>query len=544
MNRRQFRVGVLAVALVGLAARLGPLYWSPLPFNPDGIGYAGRAESVLATGGMPPELATDAVGYTALLSTVSAVTGDDPFLVAQPTSALVGTASCLAGVVLVARFVSHRHDDTPARPAALLAGALLAVEGIYLYRSMPTDEQTAGLLLVPLVALATHRALATGDRAWTAMAAGFFAVLPPLHNLTSLVGALVVTVLLVLAALGRPTRRTATVAAGVGAVVWTYAVGYHLLLEATTSLVIVQADRLARAPGLFVAWTVLVFAGVAWYLTTSRRLRRGVALVVLCGPFVLLALNAVRAVYPGTPTTPRTMLVLFLPLVVPLLFAAWVSPRVTDREARPLVALVAAPVVFVGFGLTAGLTFEYIGTIWRSHLFAHLPVLGLAAVGTVAVVARWDRPDWVGAGVVAVVVVCAAVSVPVAFSGLELLPYKGITTGAEFAAAGTAATDVPGEVATDNHLARISPYHGPGVSQAGAFGWLAEGAAPPCRPILAQRSWTTTGAQFYPHPPVRLSRADYRSLLDRRNVVYAVATDDPIALAALRRGSDGGCDGR
>ncbi len=540
MNRRQFVAGTLAVFLVALTARLGPLYWSPLPFNPDGIGYAGRAEAVLALERLPLEtMATDSVGFTALLSTVSAVTGANPFLVAQPTSALVGAGSCLVGVALVARFVAGHRREVPARPAALLAGLLLAVEGIYLYRSMPTDEQTAGLLLVPLVALAVHRALATGDRGWAVVAALLYSVLPPLHNLTGLVAATVVTVVLLVALLERPTVRAAGWTIGIAILVWGYTVGYHAVTAATTSLVIVQADRLARAPGLFVAWVVLVLAGVAWYLTTSRRLRRGVALVVLCGPFVLLALNAVRAVYPGTPTTPRTMLLLFLPLVVPLLFAAWISPAVTDQEARPFVALVAAPLVFVGFGLTAALTFEYIGTVWRSQLFAHVPVLGLAAAGTVAVLARADRHDGIGAVVVTVVVACALVSAPVAFSGLELLSYKGVTTEAEFAAVETAATDVPGPVATDNHLSRISGHHGPGVTQTGTFSWLADGAPPPQCPVLAQRSWTTTGAQFHPHPPVRLAGERYRSLLERRNVVYAVATDDPIQLAVARPGATG-----
>jgi len=535
MRERRLLAGACGVALFALALRLGPLYWSPLPFNPDGVGYAGLARDALTLGEFPLDgMATDQVGYSALLSVVTALAGGQALTTAQPTSAFVGAAIVLVGVVLAARLAADAGvDPARVRAAGLLAGLLVSVEGVILYRSMPTDEQTAGLLLVPAVALVVDRWLRTAGRRWLALAALFLVVIPPLHNLTGLVTGVTVTVLAGVTVVRDPRRGAAVRAVGTALVTWVYVVGYHLVVAGTTGAVIVQADRLVRVPGLFVAWVVLAVVAGAWFVTTSSRVQRGAALVVLGVPFGLIAVNAVRTVFPSTTATPSGLLVLLLPLAIPAI-AAGLAAHVPARSRTAggvTVALVAAPVAIVCTGLTAALTFEYLSLVYRSHLFAHVPLLALAGVGAVTVFGA--ERERLTAVCVVVVLVAAAVSAPVAYAGLELRTYKSITTEAEFGATAYATATVD-SWATDDHLGRVAGYHGGGGARGPVYDWLRGGGPPPNCPVLAQQSWTTTGAQFHPQRPATITEAAYRDWLYRNHVVYAVDASDPLVLVVPR----------
>jgi len=526
-----------------LALRLLPLLWSPLPFNPDGIGYAALTRDILALDRLPLErMATDQVGYASLLTVVAAIAGESPLRIAQPTSAFLGATSVLVGVVLARRLalgVGWSRRD--ARLAGLSAGLVLALEVVYLYRSTPTDEQTAALVLAPVVVLASDRWFATGDRAWAGVGAVVLLVVPPLHNLSGLVAVLAVAVVAGVATVRNPTRPVATRATATAVLVTAYVFGYHLTLARTTGAVIVQADRLVAVPGLFVAWAVLAVVGAAWFVTTSERIQRGAVLAGVLGGFGLVGLNAVQTVFPATTATSRPILLALAPLVLPAVLAGLAAHVVArDRTVgATTVALVAGPLAVVGTSLTASLTFEYLAMLFRAQLFAHVPLVALAGVG-VAGVAR-GRSGRAGAVLAVAVVVAAAVGAPLAFSGLEILPYKSVTTDAEFAATGAAASGLDAW-STDDHLARVAGYFDAGGGGHGpTYRWLRGGNPPPSCPVLAQRSWTTTGAQFYPQPPATLSRVAYDDWRARNDVVAVTVARDPLSVVVPRNGTAASC---
>lgn len=617
VDRRRYLGAALAVALVALALRLGPLHWGPLPFNPDGIGYAARARDAVATGGIDLDgTATDALGYTAALAVVARATGIPPLYVAQPASAVVGAATvvlCLG----VGRRAARAAGLSPgrARWAAVFGALLLAVDGLYVYRTMAVDEQTADVLAVPAVVLAAALALRpdrTDRRRWAALAVGGFVLLPPLHNLAGVVAAMAVTVLAGLWVARDPSLRTWVGGAGLVAVAWTWALGYHAALAALTPATVVQSERLARAPGLFLAWVVLGVLGTVWFVTTTRRRQRAVLGTVVVGWFLVLAVNAVVVVYPGTTTTPRPLLLALAPLAVPGLVSVAGVPDLV-RAGWPgdaVLALVGAAGGLVGFGLTAGLTPEYLATVYRAQLFVHLPLAVAVGVATVRLAGRIrgriagsggtgvggagtgdgtpgsptgrsddrgsargsrepdpgatdapgvspDRRSTLADAAVVVVAVglvaCTAAGVPAAFSGLELLTYKGVTTPAEFAGTEFASEERPGAWATDDHLVRVAGYHrgelvegfvnrsgGSGATEAPVRSWLLGSGPPPRCAVLAQDSWTTTGAQFHPRQPERLDPGSYRRWRATRNVVYAAGHRDPVVLVVPRNGS-GSC---
>jgi hypothetical protein len=578
----------MLVVLIGVALRSLPLFASPLPFNPDGVLAAGWTRSALATGELPlATIAVDDLSFTAFLAILSDVTGVRPLFVAQPVIAVIGALPVLLAVTIGRRLgIAHGFDRRAARRAGLFGGMLLAVEGLYLHRSMPVEDQTLGLFVVPLGLIAIYRGYRLQSRPWYVAAGVLLVSVPPLHNLDTVVA---VTGLILLAVVARATssRRVTPLAVGAAgfAVV---AVGYYLVTAALTPAEIVQSARLADFPGLFAAWIVLMGLLLAWVVRSDSRSQRGLILGVLGSWFLLLIANAVQSVFPGTPSTPPRLTYGLLPLILPVVLAAWVAPGWSDPEADGPVlwGLFGGVVVLVGFSLTAALTPEFVGTVYRTQTFLHFPIMASAGVGTVLLVRRltgspvrrsFEGLDGIGnvirhsprsgstprersgtgrigptarrlvtVVVLALVVGSVVVSIPIAFGGLEVLPYKGVTTPTELSAAGFAATHANGSWAGDDHIVRIAPYHGAkGSVVAGSRGpvyrWLHDGGEPPRCLTVGQRSWTTTGAQFYPAPPERLDRTQYDRTTARRHVVYATTSTDPIVATLPRKGSVRSC---
>ncbi|MFB6104744.1 MAG: hypothetical protein ABEJ57_06655, partial [Halobacteriaceae archaeon] len=199
MGDTRRRLAVLAILAVGTALRMGPLYRSPLPFNPDGVIYAGLTAHTLATDVLPlGQMAVDSLAFTSFLAVLAQITGATPLSIAQPAIAIVGTATALLAVAITHRLARQAGWPTHrAWQAALLAGAILAVEGLYLHRSMPVDEQTAGLLVAPLAVYAIARTRT--DTRYALVAAPALAVLPVLHNLDTVVTAIALLVVAALA---------------------------------------------------------------------------------------------------------------------------------------------------------------------------------------------------------------------------------------------------------------------------------------------------------------------------------------------------------
>jgi hypothetical protein len=73
-----------------------------------------------------------------------------------------------------------------------------------------------------------------------------------------------------------------------------------------------------------------------------------------------------------------------------------------------------------------------------------------------------------------------------------------------------------------------------GGAEDGTYRWLSGSPPPPC-PVLVQRSWTTTGAQFFPTSPVEMDENEYRRARATRHLVYITNSADPIWLSVPRK---------
>jgi hypothetical protein len=551
-GRRSYLLVGVTVFVVALAMRTVSLYWSPLLFNPDGIRFAALAERTLAIGTLPATprpLHGDEFAFVTLYASVSAITGVSPLAIGQPTIAVLGASVPLLAVAF-ARRIGVRIGFRPAgvRVAAALAGLLLATEGLYLRRSAAVSSEVVGLLFVALLALAVHRGFETRRLAWGLVAVVLVGVFPITHNLSTMVGGLVLTALVALHVHRQPTADTLLIGVGSLLVFWTYLFGYYALVGLD------DLGRVSGAPGLFLAWVIVLAALAVWLTTAGPRVQRGAPMTVLLFGFAVLLANAVVPIFPETADTPVLLLALIAPLIVLGLLGTWGVTSVGGRDrpsaGMPVLALLVGPLALIAFSLTADLTPVYFNLVGRAQTFVHLAVMVLAALAAVSLAGRYrgTRGGFDGrsakrvhstlrAALVPVVLICALVSAPLAFSGLHAFAYQSTTTPAEFATAEFAANRLDGSWAGDNHVVRVARnYHLWGVDGATrpVYRWLRSGGTPPRCPTVTQESWTTTGAQLMPAAPAGIEGSRYQGWLTNRSVVYVAGTEDPLQVVVSK----------
>jgi hypothetical protein len=542
----------IAVLAVSLIVRLVPLYWSPLPATLDGFDYARIATTVIETGHYPLDgFQADQFVFSGLLAAAALAFGERPLLLAQWFVAVIGAVSCLVPVVLVREF-GRGLGWSPGRVkyAATLAGLALALDGIYARRTGVPDEELLAYLLIPLLALALYRTLDRGRTAWLVVTIGLLLVLPLTHIFSTLIAALTVTG--VAAAYLSGSRRPRTWVLGVGLVggFWLYFMAYYEFAARSELLTVSYVDRVLAHPSLFLAWVVLLVVGVPWWVRTGSNWQRGVFLLPIVVGLLVVVANALTAIFPGTVQSPPLVMVLILLYAIPVLFAGTAVPRVTDYPPIGIIvaALLAAPVVNAYFSLTATLTPEFFDTVIRTQTFAHLPVMVLAALGVAAIrnggvyagglTGRAETA--IRVGLVVVFVGALVATTPLAYVNLDTGSVPSTTLQSEYATAQFLADHVEGPVATDHtfsRLGRVVGFRGlPGPTR----GWLTGGPPPVC-PVLSQRSWTSSGAHFYPAAPQTISAERYETALAGRHVVYTNSGWDSTRLSFPLNDGAGGC---
>lgn len=547
---RSYGLLVGAVLLVALAARLVPLYWSPLPATLDGFRYARLAATTVERAGLPlGTVQADEFVFTLNLVATSLVTGGRPLTTAQPFVAVAGAATPVIAVAFIRRIGSER--DWPSRQVriAAAAGAIaLALEGLYLRRTGVPDEEALGLLVVPLLAVAVHRALATRRLAWGAVALVFIGVLPPLHNMSSLVGVLTVSAIAILHGVRAQSLSVAGVGLSLGVGFWGYFFGYFELAE-RLGIELTYSGLLRPHLGLFIAWVVVLLTGVIWFRATTTRAQRVTFMAPIALGFAAVVVNAVVPIFPGTVTSPLSVMAMVLVFVVPVLYAGWAVPVTTQGTGLPVLALLAAPVILTYYVLSTSLTPQFFDAVVRIQSFAHPPVMVLAALTAVGLgVASRTRTEqsWrVGRGILlGIFVVCVVVTVPLGYVNLDTGTYPSTTFESEFESAGFATEYVQGQYTTDHTLSRVGlHYFGATGGKAGyrpTREWLRGGLLPRC-PVLAQESWTTTGAHLYPAQPETTTPARFEELQTRHHRVYDAGGHDPIAIFAPVNMTTTGC---
>jgi len=571
------RRGVAAVALatlaVGIATRAWPLYWSPYPATLDGFRYARLAGATLE--GSLPIVALDAdeLVFTVVHAVLAAVTGVSPVRIAQPMVAVTGGASCLTAVALVARIGRERGwTGRRIRIAATVAGLGIAVEGLYLRRSGVPDEEAFGLLVVPLLALVTWRALRTRRAAWWVPTVVLALTMPPLHNMSGLVAGMTLTGIATAALVRAESGRDVAAAIAVGVGYWTVYFGYALAAPAV-GLSLTYSGLLSGTLGLFVAWVVGVAVIAAWARSTSSTALRLAWLFPVGGWFLLVGVNTVVPIYPGTVPSPSLVALLIGAYAVPVVLVGIGIPDGRQGTGVLVLATLVAPVALTYYALTATLTPQFFDLVLRVQSFAHLPAfvfggLGLSSLlmGRFGGIGLREQSGAIADGgvtddyrssrsatglatagrvaLVFIVGVALAATVPIGYVDLDTGSVPSTTTPGEFQAVTFAEDRVNGSYATDHALSRVGIHYYPGTSATVELtpvrNWLRGGPPPGC-PILTAGEWSTTGAHLYPTAPETLPPDQADRFHETRHVVYRSGGRDPHALVLPLSADGNGC---
>ncbi|WP_254822951.1 sodium/phosphate symporter [Haloglomus halophilum] len=570
-RRRGLALVALATLAVGIATRAWPLYWSPYPATLDAFRYARLAEAT--TGGALPiaTLQADELVFTIVHGFLAAVTGVSTLRIAQPMVAVTGGASCLTAVALVVRIGRERDWSTRRlRIAATTAGLGIAVEGLYLRRSGVPDEEAFGLLVVPLLALAAWQALRTRRPAWWIPTVALTLTMPLLHNMSGLVAGMTLTGVATAALVRSRDRWDVLAALAIGLGYWTVYFGYALTAPAV-GLDLTYSGLLSGTLGLFVAWVVAVGILAVWSRSASPTALRLAWLLPVGGWFVLVGVNTVVTIYPGTVPSPNLVALLIGAYVVPVVLVGVGLPAGRAGSGTPALAALLAPVALTYYALTATLTPQFFDLLIRVQSFAHLPAFvfvgvalgavlvraepavrgvsdsipGVAADGGVTGASGSERiPSWLGAaGRVAltlIFVIALAATLPVGYVDLDTGAMPSTTTPGEFQGVTFAERYVNGSYATDHALSRVGIHYytetGATVQVIPIRSWL-QGGPPPTCPVLVAEDWVTAGAHLYPTAPETLSRDRYEGFLERRHVVYHSGGVDSHTLVVPRASS-------
>lgn len=538
-KRRSSLFAALSLFVLGWWTRAIPLWWSPLPATLDGWVYARLARETLSAGSVPLNgFRADAFGSTLLTTIVSAILEVTPLRLLQPLYALIGAVTVLLGFVFVRRLGrEYNWSYHRIRAGSILAAFGLAVEGIFVRRTGVPDDDAITLLLIPIAVLLLYRYVDTGRHAWLGVLLPLLIVFPFIHTFSTFILGFS---LLALSALlfSQDTEHSRALTGGliVGGF-WVYFTGYYTLIG-DTILFVPYVGRVTSHPGLFLGWLVVLVVGVVWYQQTTWRLRRMVAAVPLGLFFIVAIVNAQTTVFPATAQTPRIVVLSLVPLAVPAVYGAWASPLLGERHTTGsvLLALFGAPVATVMFALTASLTPEFFATAMRAQTHFHLPVVVVGGVLCAHVVSTETTrvlgrsvslPASGRAILVGIFVIAVAGTLPVAHVNLDTGSAPSTSLESEFAAATFSSTYLPDGWTSSHTQVRIanSYYDGATGSVAPTRQWL-RGGPPPSQPVVAQHSWTTTGAHLFPLAPRTLPSEQFIQWQQQNNVVYRTTGHD------------------
>jgi hypothetical protein len=550
-DRRSSLLAGLAVFAIAAATRTVPLYWSPLPHDIDGFAHAALARETLAAGHLPigPDLRADLLVVTVYTATASLVTGEVPLSVIQPLFSVAGAALPLVGMAFARRLGADLGwPRRRVRAAALATGSLLAVQGLFVRHTSIPDPEPLGQLFTFLAILSLHRLLRrpAESRRWAVPLATVLLAVPIVHTFSTFNAALGVTALAGAELARRPSRRTAALGFGVATGFWTLFVAYYGLVERFGVLGVSYVSQVRTNPGLFLAWVGLMLVGVSWYGGTSTRARRATLYAPVGLGLGLVAVNAVRPVFPGTIRTEPAVIAGVGLLAVPVAVAGYATDALDARHgtATLVTALLAPPIVIAFFALTASLTPEFFATVIRAQAFFHVPLYVL--VGLAAARIAWrgrgvTARRSVRAGLLAVLATTTLLTVPIAFVALDTLHSPGTTHESEFAAVEHAATHTSTRWTTDHVPMRVGRTTFEATVGMGPTRTWLRGGPPPACPTLSFGRWVSSGATFWPASPESIDDGRYEAALAERDLLYRSSGREPGALSVPTAGRAAGC---
>lgn len=517
---------VLAVAF---AARLPQLLLSSLPLNIDSFAQIAIADGLLDTGQWELDEASPNAGnlkmpiLPMLLATSSTLLGVDPLSLATPLMILVSLVGVL-GMYALTYYLTGR------RSIALVAALVLALLGPYIFLSSTLIKEALALAFLPVLVWLT---LGRQDPRMRVLAAGLLLTLPLIHPLSTLMAFGFVALILLLHHVrrywaGRWSWRVVGLDLFTGPALFSFALWYYAAVGLENFQEVWRPDEVA----LFLSVALLVAAG-AILLSSQKRARpwfavakthRGASLldqksVAIVGALLLVAVNFVRPLVPGTvATTPSLLLIAFAYL--PLVFLGLIGLnlfRLSPRRAKIVpIALLLAPFTVILYALLRGLTPQSHVLLYRSFDFFDFGIALTVGMALVVGVRRRRRPVLAG-----VVVASLLATLPLAYASETVFQVQNTTYGYELAVLQRVSESGVVAPATDQRLGDVlTMYFGVEGSSVLPLTLLYGSTPGPGSLLLLEGNWATRGAQVHPLPFLPLGEARFAGILEGNHLVY------------------------
>ena len=512
----------------GLALRLVPLTFSPLPYNIDGFPLARIATQIAGSGSWridsaDPNWYNELMPvYSLLWSSTAQLGGLEPLATLQAVMPFL-----LATAVLPAYLLGLKATGHPS--AGFASGLFIASFGSFLsLTSMGMKESVALILLPAVVLLFAERR----DPRKRALALLLLLLLPFVHQLSDflilgMVAALVVLTHTRAVQRGRFSVRVLLldILTGPGPAAAAYA--YYAAAGMPNLDAVTSPDALV----LFLGVTVLL-AALLVRMSRPAPLRPGASLVRPAGPilfvpaaaFLALLANARTDLFAGVlPTQPALLPVLSaVAALVALAFVGYQLLRRTANRATDLVlAMGIAPVALVLFAFLRGLDGLSQVLVYRSFDFLDY---GLAVVVGVGFAYAWHRLRRTSARLVLGAAFLGALlaTTPIAWNPQAVFGVNEITTPAEFQALAVLASLHPGNVTTDQRLAAVGKmWFGLATDPTLPFRLRDNGTLSGFAYALVLERWISVGAQVHPQPNVVLAHETLTGFLARSRIIFA-----------------------
>ncbi len=512
---------------MGLALRLVPLTFSPLPYNIDGFPLARIAAQISSTGvwqihAADPNRYNELMPvYSILWSSLAQLGGLEPLVHLQTVMPLL-----LATAVIPAYLLGVKATGHPV--AGFAAGLFVASFGSFLSVTSMGMKESVALIVLPVVVLlfAERR-----DPRKRALAFVLLLVLPFLHQLSDFLTLGMVAALVVLTHAraiqgGRFSARSflLDVATGPGPAIAAYV--YYVAVDMPDLAAVTSPDALT----LFLGVTVLLSALLV-RMARPVPMRPGARAVHPVGPillvpavaFAVLLANAQTDLFAGVVETQSAFLPI-LPAVAALVALAFLGYQLLRRTANPLTDLVLAmgiaPVALVLFAFLRGLDGLSQVLVYRSFDFVDY---GLAVAVGVGFVYAWHRlrraPAQLVLGAALLSVLLA--TTPIAWNTQAVLGVNNVTTPEEYQALAFVASLHPLNVTTDQRLADVGRmWFGLATDSSLPFVLRNNGTVSGHDYALVLERWDTVGAQVHPQSNVVLSASTLSAFLSANRVVF------------------------
>jgi len=513
---------------VAIATRLVPLTFSPLPFGIDGFALGRISSDIAARGGWRIDQADlnsynqKLPGFSLLWSAVTSVGGLSPLAHVQLVMPLLASLTVIPAYLLGVKATGRRLGG-------VVAGLFIIFFGSFLLLTSSVSKESIGLLIFPVAVLLFLERRDPRKRALSVVLLLFLAFLHPLTTLLTLgmTSALVVLAQRRAIARGRFSARSFALDVATGPALAIPAWAYYSAVDLPFLADLLAADALVLFLGIVVLLTALIVPmGRPARPRIGQRfvspVARGV-LVPAIGVLVVLG-NARNGLFAGAVATQAGLLQMLPAIGVLAAFAVagyQLARRTTNRINDLVVAMLAAPVVLILFGLLRGLDPESLLIVYRSVDFLDYAFAILIGVAFVAAW-RWLGP-WRPAKAVLLAGFAAALlaTTPMAWNTPAVFGVENVTTPQEFRALALLASFGAKNVTTDQRLAEVGAMW---------FGYVADASLPiKLRDntslagfdyAIALEQWTTAGAQVHPAANVVLARATLFGFLDSNRVVY------------------------